>query len=118
MLNCKKTNYCRPDHSLCKYFVKTNCIQLYTIKYVDFTDFYAENCSLVWKSDIKHEHDISEKINIFPSNQRFTKELISRHFLSMIATSTQRGNYGNLFSLFSGKNFVKVTFLLKKLLNK
>ena len=30
---------------------------------------------------------------------------------------TQCGNYGNLLSLFFGKNFVKVTFLLKKSLN-
>ena len=32
------------------------------------------------------------------------------------ATTSQCGNYGNLLSLFFGKNFVKVKFLQKKLL--
>ena len=35
---------------------------------------------------------------------------------SIYVCTSQYGNYGNLLSLFFGKNFVKVTFLLKKLL--
>ena len=34
-----------------------------------------------------------------------------------VAYSTQYGDYGNSLSNFFGKNFVKLTFLLKKLLN-
>ena len=50
-----------------------------------------------------------------PSNQRliFTKEVTR---FSMIVT-VHCGNYRKLLSRFFGNNFVKVTVLLKKLLN-
>ena len=45
-------------------------------------------------------------------------ELVSRIFSThiRIALCAQCGNYGNLLSRFFDKNFVKVTFLLKKIL--
>ena len=51
----------------------------------------------------------------FWKNQHFTRELISRKFLSVICVShcAQCGNYGNSLSRIFGKNSVKVTVLLK-----
>ena len=79
----------------------------------------------VWKSVIKRDYDFYGKINIFfreinYSTKGVTKELISRNFQinerDMYICGLNCGNYGNLPSHVFDKNFVKATFLLKKLL--
>ena len=48
--------------------------------------------------------------------QKYLADLDNMHKI-VLAVSSQCGNYGNLLSLIFGKNFVKLTFLLKKSLN-
>ena len=51
------------------------------------------------------------KFHYFPIIQNL------REITIVNSIGAQCGNYGNLLSLFFGKNFVKVTILLTKLLN-
>ena len=70
----------------------------------------------------KYEKFSSTK-KIFRQIKSLVISLVKRYFHEIFAKlyaaqcTAQCGNYGNLLSLFFGKNFVKIMILLTKLLN-
>ena len=55
----------------------------------------------------------SKLISLLKSERHINPSVKSNHFL--VFTESQCGNFGNLFSRIFGKDFVKATFLLKKI---
>ena len=79
---------------------------------------YHTHChSAVWKLR-EHRGQLWKFWQIFREINVFTKELIWRNIFSMRVTFAFFHTVGNSLSRIFGKNFVKVTVLLKKLLNK